>query len=61
MRTYRELFRTPEIAPLFAAVRQAWLAQRTAAYKRPADIITVQELPRTPSGKLLRRALRESC
>jgi len=36
-----------------------WLAQRVAPYKRLADVIRVEALPRTPAGKLLRRVLRE--
>jgi acyl-CoA synthetase (AMP-forming)/AMP-acid ligase II len=34
-----------------------WIAARLAPYKRPAEIQLVAELPRTPSGKLLRRQL----
>ena len=39
------------------AAVQAWLAERVAPYKQPAQIIVVDQLPRTPSGKLLRRHL----
>jgi acyl-CoA synthetase (AMP-forming)/AMP-acid ligase II len=35
-----------------------WVSDRVAPYKRLAEITTVAELPRTASGKLLRRALR---
>ena len=45
--------------PLDIPSVQRWMAQRTATYKRVADIFIVDELPRTPSGKLLRRALRQ--
>jgi acyl-CoA synthetase (AMP-forming)/AMP-acid ligase II len=45
--------------PIDPPAVQAWLAQRVAPYKRIADVITVDALPRTPSGKLLRRALHE--
>jgi len=38
-----------------------WLAGRTAPYKRLADVVPVDALPRTPSGKLLRRLLRSPC
>lgn len=34
-----------------------WLASRLAHYKRPQEIHRVARLPRTPSGKLLRRRL----
>jgi acyl-CoA synthetase (AMP-forming)/AMP-acid ligase II len=36
-----------------------WLAQRVAPYKRIAAVHTVDALPRTPAGKLLRRRLRQ--
>lgn len=35
-----------------------WMSERVAPYKRLAGITTVDSLPRTPSGKLLRRELR---
>jgi acyl-CoA synthetase (AMP-forming)/AMP-acid ligase II len=35
----------------------AWVAERVAPYKRLAAMHTVDELPRTPAGKLLRRRL----
>lgn len=35
----------------------AWCADRLAAYKRPKQITLTQTLPRTATGKLLRRAL----
>ena len=34
-------------------------AARLARYKRPREIVVVDEVPRLPTGKLLRRALRE--
>jgi acyl-CoA synthetase (AMP-forming)/AMP-acid ligase II len=37
----------------------AWLAGRVAPYKRLADVIVVDEVPRNPTGKLLRRVLVE--
>jgi acyl-CoA synthetase (AMP-forming)/AMP-acid ligase II len=40
------------------AALAAWLAERVAPYKRPRRIVTVDRLPRTPAGKLLRRELR---
>jgi acyl-CoA synthetase (AMP-forming)/AMP-acid ligase II len=36
---------------------ERWIATRLAAYKRPAEIQVVPDVPRTPSGKLLRRRL----
>lgn len=36
---------------------QAWLSERVAPYKKIAQIVVVDQLPRTPSGKLLRRHL----
>jgi acyl-CoA synthetase (AMP-forming)/AMP-acid ligase II len=37
-----------------------YLDTRLAAYKRPAQILLVASLPRNPSGKLLRRELRDA-
>ena len=37
----------------------AWARQRIAAFKVPKSIDLIPELPRNPSGKILRRALRE--
>jgi acyl-CoA synthetase (AMP-forming)/AMP-acid ligase II len=37
----------------------AWVAERVAPYKRLADVIVVDEIPRSPTGKLLRRVLVE--
>nr|BFE72734.1 hypothetical protein GCM10020092_060350 [Actinoplanes digitatis] len=45
--------------PLDTAAVIEWLAHRTAGYKRLAALTVVHALPRTPSGKLLRRLLRE--
>jgi acyl-CoA synthetase (AMP-forming)/AMP-acid ligase II len=36
-----------------------WVAGRVAPYKRLADVIVVDEVPRSPAGKLLRRMLVE--
>lgn len=40
------------------AVR-AWVNDRVAPYKRLRELHVVDALPRTPSGKLLRRRVRE--
>lgn len=37
-----------------------FVSERLASYKRPADIVVVPEVPRLPSGKVLRRVLKES-
>jgi len=34
-------------------------AARLAGYKRPREIVVIDEVPRVPTGKLMRRALRE--
>ncbi len=34
-------------------------AERLAAYKRPREIVVIDEVPRLPTGKILRRVLRE--
>jgi long-chain acyl-CoA synthetase len=36
------------------------VGDRLASYKRPAEVVFVPEIPRLPSGKLLRRVLKES-
>jgi acyl-CoA synthetase (AMP-forming)/AMP-acid ligase II len=46
-------------APAAPAEIAAWLAERVAPYKRLADVIVVDEVPRNPTGKLLRRVLVE--
>jgi O-succinylbenzoic acid--CoA ligase len=42
---------------LDAAALRAWCRERLAGYKIPAAFVTVSSLPRTSSGKLLRRRL----
>jgi len=46
-------------APAQPAAIAAWVAERVAPYKRLADVIVVDEVPRAPTGKLLRRLLVE--
>ena len=36
-----------------------WAARATAGYKRLADVVIVDTVPRSPAGKILRRVLRE--
>ena len=45
-----------EIAP---EELQAWAAERLARYKQPRFYVRLDQLPRNPNGKLLRRALRD--
>jgi acyl-CoA synthetase (AMP-forming)/AMP-acid ligase II len=45
-------------APTDADELRSFAAERLAAYKRPREVILVDGLPRTLSGKLLRRELR---
>jgi acyl-CoA synthetase (AMP-forming)/AMP-acid ligase II len=37
----------------------AWVAERVAPYKKLRDVRLIAEVPRSPSGKILRRALRD--
>ncbi|OBB43653.1 class I adenylate-forming enzyme family protein [Mycobacterium sp. 852002-51961_SCH5331710] len=37
----------------------AWVGERLASYKRPTRVVVVPEIPRLPSGKVLRRVLKE--
>jgi acyl-CoA synthetase (AMP-forming)/AMP-acid ligase II len=43
--------------PVPAAELRAWLAGRLAEWKQPRTITVIERVPRTPVGKLLRRAL----
>jgi acyl-CoA synthetase (AMP-forming)/AMP-acid ligase II len=36
-----------------------WVGQRLASYKKPRRVVIVDEIPRLPSGKVLRRVLRD--
>ncbi|WP_346432335.1 hypothetical protein [Breoghania sp. L-A4] len=38
---------------------RAWAAERLADYKRPKRFVTIAALPRTPSGKVMRRSLKD--
>lgn len=46
-------------AALDAPALVAWARQNMAPYKVPRDIRFVEELPRSPAGKLLRRLLKD--
>ena len=37
---------------------RSWVAARVARHKRLADVVLTDRIPRTPSGKILRRELR---
>jgi acyl-CoA synthetase (AMP-forming)/AMP-acid ligase II len=50
--------RTPG-SSLTAEELMAWSKDRVAGFKRPRSVDFVDELPRNPSGKLLKRVLRE--
>ncbi|MFL6296082.1 MAG: AMP-binding enzyme [Actinomycetes bacterium] len=43
-----------------AAELQAWVAERVAPFKRLHDVRLVDQVPRSPTGKLLRRTLVEA-
>lgn len=45
--------------PVDAEALAALVADRLASYKRPSKVVIVDEIPRLPSGKVLRRVLRE--
>jgi acyl-CoA synthetase (AMP-forming)/AMP-acid ligase II len=47
------------IYPLDGDELMAWVAGRVAPYKRIREVRFVEAVPRTPSGKLLRRVLIE--
>ena len=47
-------------AEVAAAELQAWVAERVAPYKRLRDVRFVDQVPRSPTGKLLRRTLVEA-
>jgi acyl-CoA synthetase (AMP-forming)/AMP-acid ligase II len=46
-------------APAAPSAISEWMASRVAPYKRLADVIVVDEIPRAPTGKILRRVLVE--
>jgi acyl-CoA synthetase (AMP-forming)/AMP-acid ligase II len=46
-------------APVRPAELVALVGDRLASYKRPSEIVFVDEIPRLPSGKVLRRVLKE--
>jgi long-chain acyl-CoA synthetase len=45
--------------PVDPAELIALVGGRLASYKRPRQVVIVDEIPRLPSGKVLRRLLRE--
>jgi acyl-CoA synthetase (AMP-forming)/AMP-acid ligase II len=52
--------RTGDLCYLGADELRAWVAERAAPYKRLRDVRFVDQVPRSPTGKLLRRALVEA-
>jgi fatty-acyl-CoA synthase len=46
--------------PPTAAEIDAFCREHLASYKRPRDVVIVEALPRNPSGKVLKTALRAS-
>ena len=48
-------------SPVEADELIALVADRLASYKRPSRVVFVPEIPRLPSGKVLRRVLKERC
>jgi acyl-CoA synthetase (AMP-forming)/AMP-acid ligase II len=46
-------------APVQAEELMALVSDRLASYKRPSRVAFVDEIPRLPSGKVLRRVLKE--
>jgi acyl-CoA synthetase (AMP-forming)/AMP-acid ligase II len=59
--------RTGQVPVAYVVLRQpadpaeisAWLAKRVASYKRVWDVVVTDQIPRSPTGKLLRRRLAE--
>jgi acyl-CoA synthetase (AMP-forming)/AMP-acid ligase II len=49
---------TPE-GPVDPAELIALVGDKLASYKRPSRVVLVDEIPRLPSGKVLRRVLKE--
>jgi acyl-CoA synthetase (AMP-forming)/AMP-acid ligase II len=47
------------VAPATPEELRAFAAERLAGYKRPREVVVLDEVPRLPTGKLVRRALRE--
>ena len=54
-----KLFVVRKDAQLTEEALKAFLAERLTGYKRPKQIVFREELPKTPVGKILRRALRD--
>ena len=50
---------TAEDAGVTPASLAAYVGARLASYKKPGQVILVDEIPRLPSGKALRRVLRD--
>ncbi|WP_308259100.1 AMP-binding enzyme [Pseudonocardia sp. H11422] len=46
--------------PLDAGAPMDWVAERVAPYKKVRSVEFIAEIPKSPSGKILRRLLREA-
>ncbi len=42
-----------------AAALMAWMAERVVTYKQVADVVVCDAIPKSPSGKILRRVVRD--
>jgi long-chain acyl-CoA synthetase len=47
-------------ARLDPAMLPGYVADRLASYKKPREVLVVEAIPRLPSGKALRRLLKDS-
>ena len=48
-----------EVGEVFASPVDAYCRDRLAGYKIPKDLVVLDDLPRTPSGKVLKHVLRD--
>jgi long-chain acyl-CoA synthetase len=44
-------------APVSPEELQAWTKERVAAYKYPRHVVLLDELPKGPTGKILKRSI----
>lgn len=48
------------VGELDVGVLMAWVAERVADYKQLAEVVIAEQIPKNPSGKILRRELRDA-